>query len=258
MRAWDAAGGPEHERDAALLTDGQLRIRLRAERDALGVRPPDTTPELRAAEIGREQARQDAAVAEREAELAADAAEAARLREQADQLRAEAELLALDVERAARGVEALDDWSATYGATLAEADLVRGEVEARGITLDQEEPDRRTAAEHLDDRAAVEAEDPHRAVTDADVRDDQAEAVDVPAAELDTLPEVPLLGSEVRRAALEAECHAMALRAADARSQDAHEPVDTSAQRRRRWVLDEAHAAATADAHGDYAAAGLD
>ncbi|NLT56616.1 MAG: relaxase domain-containing protein [Actinomycetales bacterium] len=263
LAAWDAAGRPAHERDAALLSDGQLRIRLRAERDAHAIRPHDATPDLRAAELARERARQDAALHNREADLAhaaGDTAEAARLLEQAAQLRAEETLHSHDAEKAIREVETFTTWTEVYGPTLAEADRIRGEAQARGITLD-DQPDQTTAPEWLAaERAARQADDAHRVVTEPDIHHtgDHAETVEVDPAELDALPEIPLLGSEARRAALEVDCEAFAHRAADTRSHDAAEPIGTDAQRHRRWVLDEAAAAAAVDTHSDYDAAGSD
>jgi hypothetical protein len=242
------------------MTDAQIRVRLRAGRDARSFAPRDATPDLKAAELAREHARQDAVIAEREADLVGDPDQAAALREAAAALRGEEALRATAAQDHARAVQERTSWAETWGPTLDQADLVHGEAEARGITLDGE-PDRRTAREHLADEtpeartdvrtSAADGpdDDAHRVITEDDVLDDQAEDVDVDPAELDTLPEVPLLGSDAARTALEAEC-TFAARAAEARSQDAHEPLDTDAARHHRWVLDEAAAAAAGDATG--------
>ena len=253
LDAWTAAGGPETCRDAALMSDGRLRIRLQAERDARAWEPPEVTDQLRAAEITADAARQQAALTEIESDralAAGDLEESGRLRDLAAEHRAEQALRALDVERLTADQDRWETWAQTVAPTLVEADRVRGEAEDRGITLD-DEPDRTTAVEYLDlDRDQVAAEDAHRPITEDDIHD-QDQDVDVDPGELDALPE---LGTDARRAGFEAACTAVAERAADTRSLDSSEPFDWD--RRRRWVLDEAMAAATADTLTD--ALGLD
>jgi len=181
MAAWDAAGHPPFARPAALLTDGQLRIRIRAAEQARAIAPRHAAADLREAEQAREQARQDAVLTERRAQQAEQDGD----RALAEQLRAEAiehrdretlhELAALEY---AREVDVRGEWAALYAPTLAEADHALAEAHARRLNLDHE-PDCTTAQEWLAlDAAHWAQDDEHRRITEADLLHEHEPAAD--------------------------------------------------------------------------------
>ena len=154
-------GGDEHQ-----LSDGVLRMRVRAFEREEAWAPRYVGDELDATSQRAEQARADALVWAARAEATEDAAMAAQLRADAAAADAEAAKLAeraaqLEIADAARGA-----WYAATAATRDAAHRARGALQARGVDVDAED-ERVTAAEWLAaHRAEQAAEDEYRVVRD--------------------------------------------------------------------------------------------
>jgi len=179
--AWRAAhqalGLPEGGGDEDQLSDGQLRVRVRAYQREEVWAPRYVGDELAATHQQAERARTDAQVWNARADVTQDAAEAEHLRAAAEAAESEAQQLA---ERAA-ALETADNarghWYAATAATRDAADRARGALQARGVNLD--DPTEQVTAEEwlAAHRAEQQAEDPHREVRD------EAELVDADHAE---------------------------------------------------------------------------
>ncbi|WP_431881598.1 MobF family relaxase [Micromonospora chalcea] len=180
--AWRAAGRPEAGKEEQDLSDGALRIRVKAWQREQEWAPQYVDAELRA--TGQEAAkhRQDAALLKAQAEVASDEAERERLMEEAKEKQALAEVLAeveQDLEVAA---DARAAWFLEIAATREAAERAEAELAVRGRDVGGEE-DRVTAEEWLAaHKEAMAAEDPHRPVTEQDL-EPAAELVDEVAAE---------------------------------------------------------------------------
>ncbi len=153
-------GGDEHD-----LTDGQLRVRVRAFEHEEAWAPRWVGDELAATHQAEQRARTDAQVWAARTAVAEDEAQREQLR--ADAATAEREA-AEHAERAA-ALEVVDEargrWYAETAATRDAAWCARGALRSRGVDLDDPD-DRVTAVEWLAaDRAAQAAEDPHREIT---------------------------------------------------------------------------------------------
>jgi len=182
--AHDALDLPDRSASEAELTEGRLRIRVRAMEREQTWAPRYVADELAATHLATERHRTDAQVWAARAEVAEDPAEAETLRTEAARAQAAAEALA---ERAT-ALEAADDaraaWFAATAATRDAAERARVELKARGV--DPDDPDDRvTAAEWLEaHRAEQTAEDPHREVRDKhELADDQRAVTEADAEE---------------------------------------------------------------------------
>ena len=177
---------PDRGDEEAALSDGRLRMRVRAmEREQIWA-PRYVGDELDATEQAAARHRADAQVWAARADAASDAAERETLRAHADQAQQRAAELA---ERVA-GLETADHaraaWYAATAATRDAAERARAELAARGIDLDA--PDEQITADEwlAAHRADQAAEDQHREITDEAQLHDPADEVDR-AAVLDNL-----------------------------------------------------------------------
>jgi len=168
--AWRAAhqalGLPDGGGDEDQLSDGQLRVRVRAHQREEAWAPRYVGDELAATHQHAERARTDAQVWNARADVTQDPAEAEHLRAAAEAAEAEAQQLA---ERAA-ALETADNarghWYAATAVTRDAADRARGALQARGVDLD-DPAEQVTAEEWLEaHRAEQRAEDVHRDVRD--------------------------------------------------------------------------------------------
>ncbi len=189
--AWHALGRPEADRDEAEMSDGQLRIRIRAYEREQTWAPAYVANELAGTRQAAEQHRATATLRAAAATAANDPDTRERLqREAADAHRNAAEL----DERAAQLAE-VDDararWYAHTAATRAAADRAQLELAARHAKdSEHRADDRTTATDHLDaghgqqrdaaadqrDAADEREDDQYREITDeADLADVEAE-----------------------------------------------------------------------------------
>ena len=166
--AWRALGRPEIDREELELSDGQLRVRVRAHQREAAWAPRYVGNELAGTRQAATRAQQDAELRRAEAAAAAEDAERERLAAEADQAAALAETLEA---RAGELVE-LDDarsgWLAHTAGTRAAAERASAELAARHADLTPEPMV--TAAEwldaHLKDQADEEAQ---REIVDIDL-----------------------------------------------------------------------------------------
>jgi hypothetical protein len=199
LAAWEAAGRPHGaDRDAAMLTNGQILIRLRAAQHMHVWAPPNVDPALRAAEQARERARQEAALATARAEhaqSAGDVDEAEQHRQLALRHEANLALHEAAVADLTLRAQARTEWLTAALPTLAERDRVQGEADSRGLAPGAED-DQATTTDWMVAEAEVrQAEDAHRAITDTDLHDTVTDQdrhwLDQVLADLAQLPETP-------------------------------------------------------------------
>lgn len=167
--AWRAAGRPEAGKEEQDLSDGALRVRVKAWQREQEWAPQFVDAELRA--TGQEAARhrQDAALLEAQSAAAADEAERERLLAEAEEKRALAEVLAEVEQELELAANARAAWFLEVATTREAAERAEAELAARGRDVGGEE-DRVTAEEWLAaHEEAMEAEDPHRVITEGDV-----------------------------------------------------------------------------------------
>ncbi len=146
VAAWQALGQPEAGLDATAMTEGRLRIRVRAAELEKAWAPPHADDALRTAEIGAESARQAAALAYAAVENATrlgdhDTASVhltAAAGHDADHTLRTAALEPLTVTVTARAA-----WAAATAVTLDEGTRATAELTRRGLTPGTE-PDRTT------------------------------------------------------------------------------------------------------------------
>jgi conjugative relaxase-like TrwC/TraI family protein len=186
--AWHALGRPQPALIEAGMSDGQLLTRARAWENQQAWAPPHVNDALRKAETDAEDARQGAALADAEGRSA-----------EASDLRGYAALRAAAASGWARVAERRTEWFLRTLSTRHNGEAAARELAERGLTPGTE-PDRATAHTYLGldtdpaalDRTAIEAEDAHRLVTDADVRDITAEDDEWAASGDDRSPEIQL------------------------------------------------------------------
>ena len=178
IAAWQALGRPEDALTESAMTEGRLRVRVRAAQAAQAWAPPHADDALRAAELAAEEHRLSASLLAAEA----DAADRAGTTEHADQLRQqihahtqEATLRGAAAERLTALADARSKWAAREAVTMDIGDRAQRELHARGLDVGQE-PDRTTAEEWLAlDHAARQTDDEHRAITETDIAAHSAE-----------------------------------------------------------------------------------
>ena len=175
---------PDRGDEEATLSDGRLRMRVRAmEREQVWA-PRYVGDELDATEQAAARHRTDAQVWAARADATSDIAERETLRAHADQ----AQQHAAELEGRVAGLEAADHaravWYAETAATRDAAERARAELAARGIDLDA--PDEQiTADEWLAAHRADQAtEDQHREITDETQLHDPAHETDRAALEV--------------------------------------------------------------------------
>jgi hypothetical protein len=181
--AWRTLGRPETDREELELSDGQLRVRVRAHDREATWAPRYVGNELAGTRQAAATHEQTAALRAAEADDATDPAERDRLHAEATQARALADTLTARAEE----LQAVDDararWLAHTAGTRAAAERAKAELGARHV--DDTEPEQQVTAEEwlAAHHAEQRAEDPHRVITDTDVADrtDDDVADDVPA-----------------------------------------------------------------------------
>ncbi|MFI6270749.1 MobF family relaxase [Micromonospora zamorensis] len=183
--AWRAAGRPEAGQEEQDLSDGALRVRVKAWQREQEWAPQYVDSEMRA--TGRQAAehRQAAALLKAQAEAAADWVEQERLLAEAQEKEVMADMLAQVEEDLELAAEARAAWFLDVAATRDAAERAQAELANRGRDIGGEE-DRVTAEEWLQAHdEAMAAEDPHRPVTEVDLVDEEQVAerdLDVPEA----------------------------------------------------------------------------
>ncbi|GLZ49229.1 hypothetical protein Acsp06_54140 [Actinomycetospora sp. NBRC 106375] len=167
--AWRALGRPEIDREELEMSDGQLRVRVRAHERESAWAPRYVANELAGTHQAATRADQDAQLRRAEADAATDPDERHRLSAEADQT----STLATTLSARATELDALDEarsrWLAHTAGTRSAAERAKAELAARHV--DDAEPEQRTtAAEWLAaHRAAISEDEAHRDVTEDDV-----------------------------------------------------------------------------------------
>jgi len=165
--AWRALGRPEADRDELELSDGQLRIRVRAATREWAWAPRHVANERAGMTLAADTHRRNATLRAAEARAETDPARRAEIEHQAAEATALADTLDQHTAELATADEARGTWLAHTAATRAAADRATAELAARGIDATTTPDDTVTAAEWLAaHRAADTAEDPHREVAD--------------------------------------------------------------------------------------------
>jgi hypothetical protein len=163
---WRALGRDEATREEAELSDGQLRVRVRAYEREKAWEPDYVAPELSGTTQAARRHRDTATVREAEASHETDPQRREQLEREAAEASALADLFELQKTQLDKADEIRGLWYAHTAATRAAADRARDELSSRGINPDTD--DRAVTAEDWFDahRADQVVEDPHRAITD--------------------------------------------------------------------------------------------
>lgn len=173
--AWDALGRPEADRDELEMSDGQLRMRVRAAEREEAWAPRYVAQELAGTRQAADQQRQNAQIRAAQAAAEGDPERRARLEQEAAEAHALAGVMDTRAEQLDAADEARAQWLVETAWTRAAADRAKAELAARDV---DKEPQRETtaaewlAAHHDADRA----EDKHRPIVDDADLDDVIEA----------------------------------------------------------------------------------
>ena len=196
LTAWRALGRPEAHRDELEMSDGQLRVRVRAAEREAAWAPPYVADELAGTIQAAEKHRRAATLRAAEAAAASDVEARQRLEQEAAESVALAETLEARAEELRAVDQARGEWLAHTAATRAAADRALAELTARHADEDPAAEETVTAEEWLAaHREADAAEDPHREITAEHELDDVARerAADVEAVtgepDIDEAPE---------------------------------------------------------------------
>jgi conjugative relaxase-like TrwC/TraI family protein len=164
--AWTALGRDDESRAEAEMSDGQLRVRVRAYQREQAWAPDYVAPDLSGTLQASQRHRSAAQLRQAEADHETDAGRRDQLRREAVESAALADVL----DRQATQLKKADDmrarWYAHTANTRAAEQRARVELAARGIEVDHDQRD--TTAEHWLDahRADQAVEDQHRRITD--------------------------------------------------------------------------------------------
>ncbi|MFI7059390.1 MobF family relaxase [Kribbella sp. NPDC050124] len=161
--AWRALGKPEADRAEAEMSNGQLRVRVRAYEREKAWAPPYVGEELAGTRQAAERERRTAALRIAEADASNDETARERLRTDAGQAKALANALDARAAELQAADEARAVWLAHTAETRANAERAAFELETRGIDNTDDGP---TPEELLDTIDAEAAENEHREVTD--------------------------------------------------------------------------------------------
>ena len=199
--AWHTLGRPETRREVMELTDGQLRIRVRAAEREEKAGPRYVANELAGTRQAATTHRHTAELRAAKAQAATDPEQQARLRAEVAQARALADTL----DRQAEQLQIVDDargrWLVHSAVTRVDGADAAAELGRRYVDDTEPEP-RVTADDWLDaHRAATTADDAHRPITDTDLHDDEVR-LDVGALDQPT-PDRGTLDQDVQDAVLE-------------------------------------------------------
>ncbi|WP_020578886.1 hypothetical protein [Actinopolymorpha alba] len=174
--AWRALGMPEATRAEAEMSDGQLRVRVRAYEREQTWQPAYVAHELAGTIQAEQRQRHNATIQATAAGAATDPAEKTRLEREAAQATALADALAKQRDQLAEADQTRALWYAHTAETRTAAERARDELARRGVDADQLD-DHTTADEWLAAHAETERlEDQHRSVTDEADLADVAEA----------------------------------------------------------------------------------
>ncbi len=190
LTAWRALGRPEAHRDELEMSDGQLRVRIRAAERENTWAPRYVADELAGTVQAAETHRHTATLRAAEAENTADEDVRAELQRQAAEAAELANTLDQRVEKLRRVDHARGQWLIHTAATRAAADRAQAELAARHADDEPTAEEAVTAEEWLAaHQAATEAEDPHREITSehdlADVQRQRTEDLATVPPELD-------------------------------------------------------------------------
>jgi hypothetical protein len=160
--SWRALGRPDADTDEMRMSDGQLRIRIRAWEREQAWAPPRVVNELAGTTQAATRHRQTATLRSAEARAAADPDTRDRLHQEADDAAALADLLNSQVEQLAEIDEVWALHRAHTAMTRVNADRATAELANRHAT--NPPPDTPTTGEEwlAHHAAAMHAEDPHR------------------------------------------------------------------------------------------------
>jgi hypothetical protein len=164
--AWRALGRPEADRDEIEMSDGQLRLRIRAYEREKAWAPRYVANDLAGTTQAAEKHRRTAALRAAEAAAIDDAATRARLEQQAAEATALAEVLDARAAELERADQVRAEWYLHTAETRAAADRASAELSARLAAADR--ADELISADDwlAEHRQAQRAEDAHRHVTD--------------------------------------------------------------------------------------------
>jgi hypothetical protein len=160
--AWRALGRPEADRAEAEMSNGQLRVRVRALQREQAWAPPYVAEELAGVRQAAERERRTATLRAAEADASDDDSTRERLRTEADQAKALAQVLDAQAAELQIADDARAVWLAHTAATRAAAERASHELEARGIDNSDDGP---TPQQWLAEEAADRVDDAHREVT---------------------------------------------------------------------------------------------
>ncbi|MFC5060745.1 hypothetical protein [Actinomycetospora atypica] len=185
--AWRALGRPEIDREELELSDGQLRVRVRAHQREAAWAPRYVGNELPGTRQAATRAQQDAQLRRAEAAAAAEDAERERLAAEADQAAALAETLETRTGELVELDDARSGWLAHTAGTRAAAERASAELAARHADTT---PDRSvTAAEWLEAHLVEQVEDEaQRDIVDTDVLDGTRDAAPLEDADGENAP----------------------------------------------------------------------
>jgi conjugative relaxase-like TrwC/TraI family protein len=174
--AWEALGRDETSRAEAEMSDGQLRVRVRAYQREQAWAPDYVAPDLSGTRQAAQRHRADAQLRAAQAEADADRARRAQLLREAVESGALADVLDRQAAQLDKADEIRARWYTHTANTRATAERARHELTARGVNPDTDHRD--TTAEHwLEAHQADQAvEDQHRQITDEHDLTDLAEA----------------------------------------------------------------------------------
>lgn len=165
--AWRALGRPESQRDELEMSDGQLRMRVRASQREAAWAPRYVGNELAGTIQAAEQHRHTATLRTTEAEATLDPQQQAQLQQQAAEATALADSLDARTTELRHAEQARGKWLAHTAATRAAAERATAELSARGADADPAAGERVTAEEWLAAHEAANAaeDDPHGEIT---------------------------------------------------------------------------------------------
>jgi hypothetical protein len=182
--AWRALGRPQTGRAEAEMSNGQLRVRIRAYEREQAWAPPSVAEELAGTRQQAEEQRRTATLRATEADACSDAETAARLRREANEANALAQALDARASELAIVDQARAEWYAHTAATREAALRAADELKDRGIdNSDEGTTSEEWLAAH---RAGDRAGDQRRPVTDEHDLADVAQQRDT-----DTIQAVP-------------------------------------------------------------------
>ncbi|GEL23389.1 hypothetical protein PSU4_23430 [Pseudonocardia sulfidoxydans NBRC 16205] len=163
--AWRVLGRPEVDREELELSDGQLRMRVRAAEREAPWAPRYVGNELAGTRQAVEHHRQTAALRLEESAVAPNAAVQAELRVEAEQARALADALDQQLEQLEQLDDARSQWLAHTAATRAAGERAQAELALRHA--DDADPEQRVTAEEWlrAHRDAFRADEEHQEIT---------------------------------------------------------------------------------------------